>query len=535
MGWNQFTSPLAIQDIYHPLSEESIMMGAKANYDRAAKVGQNLSTYRSKLFGQNVPGKDGEVLADYERQFNENVQDLVKQGVDSPEKLSRINSLITNFTSNPDILAINKRINFFNSESEKEQKAAEKGEIYRSKGKKDLDNYYNSGVYQTTPIVNFTNGYITPQISKLQQDLLKNNKEEIYRKDMKFNPSTGNYEIYNKVDGKKAGEQWYNSLATDPELNTYYRDKFEEEYADYDWDTQAKDLLLNAHNNSLQLAQAALDSGNPEMAAFYENKAKSQLNAANNNQYSASQIKEKMFDDYLREDAEKFGSSINVLDIKDIQEDAYKLEQFKTGQDLYKNKEIELFKAQTDLFPHLTKDEQDVFLGNKKGTIDWSAASTKLTQQKNKQSIEGKLDDWQAKKDYEASLKNWQDSQENINAFISYGNKANTENNQDKANLGKSSIISNISEIKPFIKKYLDFSKSESAFRPTLSEKDFADRRYTDIKEDGDNYILSSPDKTFGGDLIISKNSFNKAVQDWKNSIPKPEYSNQDEQIDVGI
>ena len=334
MGFNQFSKPIAQVDAYIPMSEELLTRGAMETYNRAGKLGQNLSSQKSNLFGINTYSKDAEVLNDYENQFNQQVAELTKQGITSPQAISRFNSLISNYTNNPDILAIHKRANFYNNELANEQKAYEKGEIYKSRGKKSLENYYNSGVYLTNPEnVSYTQGYVAPKIRQIQEELFKNHKDEIVKK-VSFLGKDGRIYTYQKVDGDAVSSLWSEAVKNDPSLSRYYQDLFEEDNEGVDWNQDGALFLQNAANNASELAERYKNNGDIENYNKYSEKAE-KLSEASTSKYSGDTFKNIAFNDFVDKDASDLGNAHNSLDLEDIKADQIKLENIRTSNNLY--------------------------------------------------------------------------------------------------------------------------------------------------------------------------------------------------------
>lgn len=332
MAYNQFSRAISPPDLYEPISDDLLLRGAMETYNRAGKLGQNLSAYKSKLFGTQTYGKDAEVLQDYENQFNEQVAELTKQGISSPEAISRFNSLVSQYTNNEDILNINKRISFYNNEVKKEQEAAEKNQIYKSKGKKSLEDYYNSGVYLKNPQnVSYTQGYIAPEIRKIQEELFKNHKDEIIKK-VAILGKDGRTSTYQKVDGDKVASLWAETIKNDPSLNRYYQDIFDEQNEGVDWNTDGALFLQNAANKSLELANEYKLAGDEINYNKYLDKYQQQLEASQS-PYSGETFKSIAFNDFVNKDANSLGKAHNSFDLEDIKADEIALENLRTSND----------------------------------------------------------------------------------------------------------------------------------------------------------------------------------------------------------
>ncbi len=116
MGYNQFSQAVQPADLYKPIDTNILAMGAKENYERAGKLAQNASLAEKNMFGVQTFGKDAEVLDELHRDFSSKIAELSKEGLDKPETLSRINTLISQYSSNPDVQAIHKRKTFYDNE-----------------------------------------------------------------------------------------------------------------------------------------------------------------------------------------------------------------------------------------------------------------------------------------------------------------------------------------------------------------------------------------------------------------------------------
>lgn len=329
MGFNQYTQGVQKGDIYKPLPDELFLAQAKSVYDRAEKTAQKVGSTYNNLFGISTYGKDAEVLNQFQQDFQNQVAEMSKHSLATPEANSKINSLISQYSSNPDVLAIHQRAAALSEEDRKEKEAIAKGETYSSPIKRQAAKYFDSGVYKRDERFSGS-GFVNPKINKVQEELIKNNKDLLVRKEKKLAPD-GRIYTTNVVDGQKAAQLWQNQIENDPLLQRFYADQFDQLYEDKNWDVEGQQILLNAAQNSYQLAQAA---STPEEKAFYMQKAQSQ-EAAANSKYSGSQMKQLAFKDYIKQDAHEFGNIYSALNIEDIDADAFRLENLRTSNNLY--------------------------------------------------------------------------------------------------------------------------------------------------------------------------------------------------------
>lgn len=161
-GSQQLYTPIPPQDIYKPLSDELLMLGAKAAYDRAARLGQMCREVQNALFNIVTYGRDAEVLADYEKDFTDRIKTLISRGVGNVQVQNTILEQLSLFIENEDIRAIHRKNDFYNREMEARKSAEYRGKKYISPNLDLIIEYYNSNMYyRNIPSFSYFPGFIS--------------------------------------------------------------------------------------------------------------------------------------------------------------------------------------------------------------------------------------------------------------------------------------------------------------------------------------------------------------------------------------
>jgi len=247
MSYNNFSRPVQPVDQYLPISDEMLTRGAMETYNKAGQLGQKLSAYKSNLFGIQTYGKDAEVLQDYENQFNQQVAELSKGDITSPQALSKFNSLVSNFSNNEDVLGIHARANKYNSdlkEFKDYQKAGKPISEWRQKSIKQANDYYNSGKYFSDERFSGTIK-VDPEINKIKLEVLKSLKDEDYTTTDKNGFVHHNF----GVSPERVKQALGSMVENDGQIKDYYNDLFDNETQDLNFTDQADNIYTNLYEN----------------------------------------------------------------------------------------------------------------------------------------------------------------------------------------------------------------------------------------------------------------------------------------------
>jgi len=287
MGFNQFTNPMAQNDLYKPLSEETFQQGSKAMYDRADRSAQAIGAKHNQLFNIATYGKDAEILAEFEQDFQNQVAELSKQGLDRPESVSRINTLIGKYSTNPDVLAVHQRHNAYASELEAKKEAESKGRSYVSPLLRQANKYYSGDKYYRDEKFN-KSGFVAPENKELNEAFKAVPEYETWVKN-------GAYDDHLK--GKALGalsSKALNLFQTDPQWRALHKDNFEQSI-------EGQDIFSYVDNPTNTVA--TLFTHLPkELQPKAEEYIKG-LQSLKNNPYGESSIKAAMENLYLQDQA----------------------------------------------------------------------------------------------------------------------------------------------------------------------------------------------------------------------------------------
>jgi len=243
MGYNQFSQAVQPVDLYKPIDDNVLAMGQKSIYDRAEKLGEKVSVAGQNIFGINTYGKDAEVLNELQTTFNQQIEQLAKEGLDKPDVQSRINTLISQYSSNPDLINIHQRKAQYDQFAKQLQDYQEKGKFvppWKMKPLQDAENYYSGDKYLTNK--RFT-GSIEAGFDwdKHKESVAKAVPElELLKKG-----------ITNDVYKGKAYNNLYsgflNSVYTQPGAMEDLQGQFEHYYGDQDFATADKQLAASQY------------------------------------------------------------------------------------------------------------------------------------------------------------------------------------------------------------------------------------------------------------------------------------------------
>lgn len=297
MGYNNFSRPVTPVDQYLPISDEILARGAMETYNKAGQLGQKLAAYNSNLFNITTYGKDAEVLQNYENQFNQQVAELSKGDITSPQALSKFNSLVSNFSNSPDILGIHKRKVKFDEWNKQLQDYQEKGKFvpaWKMKQYNDAQDYYSGDKYYTDK--QFT-GNLTPGFDwdKHNKDLVTSTPEIEQLKKSGANNDLYKGKTYNALQGK-----FYEGLNQPGALDDL-RQHFEYDYGNTDYATYDQQNAIEQVNKLNSIIQTSNDP-------ILVNQAKADLDYWDDfaTTVNPNTSKEEAFQRYVRSNAEDF-------------------------------------------------------------------------------------------------------------------------------------------------------------------------------------------------------------------------------------
>lgn len=339
VSFTPFTRPQSPGQTYLPLSDEVLLMGAKSAYDQKDKTAQKIGATYNSLFGISTYGKDAEVLSQFQQDFENQVGELSKANLRDPEVTSKINSLITQYSSNPDVLNIHKRASVYANELQNKKDYESKGKQYVSPAIRQAEKYYNSGVYTRDTQFN-KSGFVAPDNKELDE-IAKNTPE------WENWVTKGGYDIHQK--GKAESSLYNNYLAhftNNPQWSALLNDQFEQEVENID--------LNNVVNQGLDGVKQLFPYLPPDKQQEAYNDLLEGLSIQQTNPYFQSAVKDKLRNDYFQNQAYMAAQAKTYVNTVDKKANDFA----KSARDFQEAKELELYKRQIE--QEYTKDNEGI-------------------------------------------------------------------------------------------------------------------------------------------------------------------------------
>lgn len=311
MGFNQFSRAVTPVDQYLPISDELLTKGAVETYNKAGQLGQKLLAYKSNLFGISTYGKDAEVLQDYENQFNQQVAELSKGDITSPQALSKFNSLVSNFSNSPDILGIHERNAAYTTELKNKKEAEAKNLTYTSPLLKDAEKYYSGDKYYSDKRFS-RSGWVSPETTKAMDEAVKSVTKQQY------DPKTGFVTKIAKPEEVAAA--FYERMKSNPNYQKDLEYGFEQETEGVNWQDNGQQFVQGKVNKLTQQYNEALADGNQEAASLAQHELNRLQNLADPS-LIGEELKKQAFQNHIKSQLERVGYANDVSDFQKIERD----------------------------------------------------------------------------------------------------------------------------------------------------------------------------------------------------------------------
>lgn len=500
-----------------PLDLNLLLKGTQYKQKQSEKNFNEIQGQVNNLLSIPAYGKDKEILNQKLQELQQVMGGLDVTNLETPQAKQQINSLINQFSQDKDVQAVAQRGHSYENMLGEKQEAEKKGNRYINYGLDDLNEYYSGDNYIRDYKFS-NNGYLGADVGKIMENIKKTMTptkttktlpngevitEEKYDTDallentkLQLQNSNWEREIKDRTQRKYKNENIDDyALQHASELESIASQNLSNAYFIYGDPSSTKEqrekAVADIYKSQKDLATANSIKNNP-----YHGQAFLLGEIDNEKNKSINQVAEAL--NYHQESLPKLGEAYKLAE-------EHKHDFAIIAQESANRMKEELYKTQNDLFPYLSKGEQDVFLGKAKGEIDWSNAGKKLLEVKQKESLGSKLDDWQSKKDYEAEYKL---NQENRQAIDDYLTKNTTTDDttpafQTSAATGERLIKENLSTIIPYIAKLSEKYKN-------LNASDIDKIEYKD-----GNYRLHTKG-VLSNNQDITPNQLSKALTEWK-------------------
>lgn len=406
-----YTQPVKPAEWVDPLDLNMYAKGMAYKQQLAEENLKKFTDQFSSAFNLPAFGVDAQQLSKLEQDFKNKLGSLNLSDLSDMSTISQMRGLINQYTSGAtkegkDLMAIAKRGSFYQNELKKKQEADEKGLPYYSRSLKQLEQYYNNPDFFTDPKdLSLSSGFVGVNLAKERNEVLKNVPKEKY---------LGKDGYYHERYNQNALTQALNALYSDQRVQDQLQYDIEEKWKDKDWETEGINEIASYKTKAQQLYDEAVKAGRQDIAEDALKDIANYDRIMQDPKGYAEQIKNRV---YSKEMQDRIDLDVEQSNFDSVEKQT---EYTQKAQDLANQKAMELYKTQMGLFPYLSaQDQATVSSGGNLSTVDWNTATQKFIQQKQKETLESKLDDWQSKKDYESEYKKWEDDSNALDTYYS--------------------------------------------------------------------------------------------------------------------
>ncbi len=252
---------------------------------------------------------DAEVLQKAKNAMNQGLKDVDISDLHNPQNRSRINSIISSITNNPDVMAVAQRSATFRKMKDEKDKAESAGKEYINPGYEDAINYSKQGLFIKNK--QFTSdGFIAKDVPKFFSEIEATVGD---KSEWRTDPVTGERYLATYKDKGEVETALRFAIQSDPIIAKQLHHQFNQNFGDVDWANHAKDKVAEDYNKTnglldnagIRLQHLIANGGNAqEIAATKAEIQNYKSEAANykslyDNPYSAQAIESKYREDYL--------------------------------------------------------------------------------------------------------------------------------------------------------------------------------------------------------------------------------------------
>lgn len=318
--------PVQRPDYYKPIADEVILLGAKQQYETAEKVGQLVGLANQKMFGIQTYGKDAEVLSQLHNNFQKEIDQLSQGSFSDPANISKINTVIGRYTNDPDLMAVSKRINLYNSELKRQQEAEEKGEPFTSPIIETLNTYYSGSNYYRNPKdVNLSRGWTSPPLQKWMKESREAVKKRI------LDTKTG--EVKEVVDPTEARDYFMQLASSDPRFLKQLQWDYQKATKNLDWNTEGQKYISEKIEEKRAAINQAKIYGDAE-AELLATKELIRLQKMADPKLVGDELNNQYFNSWFNNEMDKIGYSMDVTSFVDYKRDPVYMENLKTKNNI---------------------------------------------------------------------------------------------------------------------------------------------------------------------------------------------------------
>ena len=312
-----------------PMDLDLYLKGETMRYEQSQKKLQELQNQASNVFNIPAYGVDREKLDEYQQKFQAELQSLSGANLKDINTSSKLNNIIKQYASNPEVLNIAQRGYKWQQYQKELSDIKEKGKIvpvWKLKDYKDAENYYSGSEFIADKKFtgNIQEGFDWNKFNKAISDGVDKTS---------LQTTVGANQQY--FEGKT-----YNNLATSykqalqsqPGALEDLQQQFEHYYGDQDWATKDKQLAAEQYQQAVYMAANGDTEDIRQQAAQLAQYWQQQASKTNDNM-----SKDQAFDNFILANVDDFASAHTTYALKDTKMG----EQAKLSQTFYQQKALQ--------------------------------------------------------------------------------------------------------------------------------------------------------------------------------------------------
>lgn len=355
INFTPYTQPVAPQNWNTPLEPSIYAQGVSNQAKRLENQSLIDSNSAENILGITaIAPQDEEQLQKIQQAFKEDVSKLNMSDLKNPQTKQQLDQQIAKYQDLLLSSGIPQRSAAVQKELATKKEIEAKGEKYTSPLLNQAEDYIQNGEFYKDTRFN-RSGWITPNEAKM----MKSAKEIAEKKKGSVENPDGTreeYEYYDPADLKAALMRVYKS---DPNYEKEIGYQFEQQTKDINWDDYSKEehaTLVQEAENAIQLANTIINNKNStkedRLKAIAHKQKAEQIQSTYYDNYenpsSSEEMKQKYYNDFKNRQLQMSISAMDAEQRKPIAMNEIKKAQMELSNDLYKIRETELFKLETD-------------------------------------------------------------------------------------------------------------------------------------------------------------------------------------------
>lgn len=292
-----------------PMDLDLYLKGETMRYEQSQKKLQELQNQASNVFNIPAYGVDREKLDEYQQKFQAELQSLSGANLKDINTSSKLNNIIKQYASNPEVLNIAQRGYKWQQYQKELSDIKEKGKIvpvWKLKDYKDAENYYSGSEFIADKKFtgNIQEGFDWNKFNKAISDGVDKTS---------LQTTVGaNQQYFEGKTYNNLSTAYKQALQSQPGALEDLQQQFEYYYGNQDWATKDKQLAIEQYQQALYMAANGNTEDIRQQAAQLAQYWQQQASKTNNNM-----SKEQAFENFILANVDDFASAHTTYALKD--------------------------------------------------------------------------------------------------------------------------------------------------------------------------------------------------------------------------